>query len=499
MDQSGNLTMTGTVTAPTFSGALSGNATSATTATNVASPDGDRNPSTKLPTTNPRNVRFDFATSASIGGTGNYGGVMTYTPWDGTSASTGDSSYQLAFLNETGVNASGVPGLSLRNGINSTWNSWYRIITSGNIASQTVGNTTSISSATGSGYNWTGIQYFVSNRNTSSDSPPLQAYSNNGGGAIMSFHRGGYYAVNMGLDSDNVFRIGGWSAGANRLQLDMSGNLTLAASVNAPSGYVSSPNPWSTADSAYFPNGITTGGGTNWIYGGNTYIGNAPSNGAGHLFQSNGNQQSTGTVTAQEGIYGSTGGATNQGIQIRFQNYTSGYGRIRFYENDSNTQTIHCFSAGWQGGGLGTSNSAGGINISGTAGVTFGSWNSCDGYVATGGSAWFRGDVTAYSDARVKDDVQKIDKAIEKINSIRGVTFTRNDKNDGKRYTGVIAQEILSVLPEAVTEDEKGMYSVAYGNMAGLFIEGFKEQQKQIEKQQKQIEELKSIINGFTI
>jgi hypothetical protein len=79
------------------------------------------------------------------------------------------------------------------------------------------------------------------------------------------------------------------------------------------------------------------------------------------------------------------------------------------------------------------------------------------------------------------------------------VTFTRNDKNDGKRYTGVIAQEILSVLPEAVTEDEKGMYSVAYGNMAGLFIEGFKEQQKQIEKQQKQIEELKSIINGFTI
>jgi hypothetical protein len=424
---------------------------------------------------------------------------MTYTPWDGTSASTGDSSYQLAFLNETGVNASGVPGLSLRNGINSTWNSWYRIITSGNIASQTVGNTTSISSATGSGYNWTGIQYFVSNRNTSSDSPPLQAYLNNGGGAIMSFHRGGYYAVNMGLDSDNVFRIGGWSAGANRLQLDMSGNLTLAASVNAPSGYVSSPNPWSTADSAYFPNGITTGGGTNWIYGGNTYIGNAPSNGAGHLFQSNGNQQSTGTVTAQEGIYGSTGGATNQGIQIRFQNYTSGYGRIRFYENDSNTQTIHCFSAGWQGGGLGTSNSAGGINISGTAGVTFGSWNSCDGYVATGGSAWFRGDVTAYSDARVKDDVQKIDKAIEKINSIRGVTFTRNDKNDGKRYTGVIAQEILSVLPEAVTEDEKGMYSVAYGNMAGLFIEGFKEQQKQIEKQQKQIEELKSIINGFTI
>jgi hypothetical protein len=49
----------------------------------------------------------------------------------------------------------------------------------------------------------------------------------------MSFHRGGYYAVNMGLDSDNVFRIGGWSAGANRFQMDMSGNLTMAGNVTA--------------------------------------------------------------------------------------------------------------------------------------------------------------------------------------------------------------------------------------------------------------------------
>jgi hypothetical protein len=79
----------------------------------------------------------------------------------------------------------------------------------------------------------TGYIYFLSNRNTNTDSPPLQAFSNNGGGAIMSFHRGGYYAINMGLDSDNVFRIGGWSAGINRLQMDMSGNLTMAGNVTA--------------------------------------------------------------------------------------------------------------------------------------------------------------------------------------------------------------------------------------------------------------------------
>jgi hypothetical protein len=79
----------------------------------------------------------------------------------------------------------------------------------------------------------TGSWYFQSNANTgSSTGVPLQAYSSSGG-AIMAFHRAGVYAVNMGLDSDNVFRIGGWSAGANLLQMDMSGNLTMANNVTA--------------------------------------------------------------------------------------------------------------------------------------------------------------------------------------------------------------------------------------------------------------------------
>ncbi|HCC49238.1 MAG TPA: hypothetical protein DEQ38_14145 [Elusimicrobia bacterium] len=78
---------------------------------------------------------------------------------------------------------------------------------------------------------WTGINYFQSNLGTTLgalSNPPLQVYATGTNAAFMSFHRGGSYAVNMGLDSDNVFRIGGWSAAANRLQLDMSGNLTTA-------------------------------------------------------------------------------------------------------------------------------------------------------------------------------------------------------------------------------------------------------------------------------
>jgi hypothetical protein len=61
----------------------------------------------------------------------------------------------------------------------------------------------------------------------------MSIFSTGGNGAIMSFHRSGLYAVNIGLDSDNVIRIGGWSAAANRLQMDMSGNLTMAGNVTA--------------------------------------------------------------------------------------------------------------------------------------------------------------------------------------------------------------------------------------------------------------------------
>jgi hypothetical protein len=82
----------------------------------------------------------------------------------------------------------------------------------------------------------TGIIYFQTNRNGRSgntDSAALQAYSTGNNSAFMSFHKGGHYATNMGLDDDNVMRIGGWSAAANRWQLDMSGNGTYAGNVTA--------------------------------------------------------------------------------------------------------------------------------------------------------------------------------------------------------------------------------------------------------------------------
>lgn len=96
------------------------------------------------------------------------------------------------------------------------------------------------------------------------------------------------------------------------------------------------------------------------------------------------------------------------------------------------------------------------------------------------------GNVTAYSDARIKTNVQKIDNALEKVEKINGYTFDRTDIQIA-RQTGVIAQEILEVLPEAVGVNENGLYNVAYGNMVGLLIEAIKELNAKVEDLQNQL------------
>jgi len=55
----------------------------------------------------------------------------------------------------------------------------------------------------------------------------------------------------------------------------------------------------------------------------------------------------------------------------------------------------------------------------------------------------------------------------------------------------VIAQEVLKVLPEVVSQDENDKYSVSYGNITGVLIEAIKEQQKQIEYLKIQIKKSK--------
>ena len=99
------------------------------------------------------------------------------------------------------------------------------------------------------------------------------------------------------------------------------------------------------------------------------------------------------------------------------------------------------------------------------------------------------GDVTAFSDARVKENVETISNALDSVKQMRGVTY--NKIGEEKQSVGVIAQELEEVVPQLVHTDEEGMKSVAYGNITAVLIEALKEQQAQIE-------ELKARLDGLT-
>jgi hypothetical protein len=101
------------------------------------------------------------------------------------------------------------------------------------------------------------------------------------------------------------------------------------------------------------------------------------------------------------------------------------------------------------------------------------------------------GEVTAFSDARLKENIEVIADPLTKILSIRGVTFTRNDLEDKEtRHMGVIAQEVEQYFPEVVHTTSDGTKTVNYGAMAGAFIEAFKEQQSQIDELREMIKKL---------
>jgi hypothetical protein len=105
----------------------------------------------------------------------------------------------------------------------------------------------------------------------------------------------------------------------------------------------------------------------------------------------------------------------------------------------------------------------------------------------TGGSFYAASDVVAYasSDIRLKENMVKIDSALNKISQLNGYSFTWNDKQStyapGKKDLGVSAQEVENIFPEIVKDRENGTKGVMYDKLVPVLIEAIKEQQGQIE------------------
>jgi hypothetical protein len=94
-------------------------------------------------------------------------------------------------------------------------------------------------------------------------------------------------------------------------------------------------------------------------------------------------------------------------------------------------------------------------------------------------------DIVATSDARVKTDLVRIENALDKVEQLAGYTFKRTDlPEDHARMTGLIAQDVDKVLPEAVVEAD-GKLSVSYGSMMGLIVEAINELRAEVQELKK--------------
>jgi len=131
--------------------------------------------------------------------------------------------------------------------------------------------------------------------------------------------------------------------------------------------------------------------------------------------------------------------------------------------------------------------------------------NNADTYYGSGSGHYFRyngatrlsldssgnltavGNVGAYSDMALKEDIYEIENALDKVKKLRGVHFTK--KADKSKEIGVVANEVEKVVPELVdeVEDEKlgTIKTMKYANTVGLLIEAVKDLSKQIEELKK--------------
>ena len=105
--------------------------------------------------------------------------------------------------------------------------------------------------------------------------------------------------------------------------------------------------------------------------------------------------------------------------------------------------------------------------------------------IYVGGGITAGDDITAFysSDENLKDNVELIPNAVEKVKQIKGVSFDWNDKSKHSGHdVGVIAQDIEKVLPELVVTRENGFKAVKYDKLVALLIQVNKELIERIEK-----------------
>nr|WP_314187432.1 tail fiber domain-containing protein [uncultured Brevundimonas sp.] len=323
--------------------------------------------------------------------------------------------------------------------------------------------------------------------------PSLEVTANAQGAAMMAFHRPGAYATYFGLGTDNQFRYGGWSAGQASWRFWTEGNLDANGLMRR---YC---DGWNT----------TTDGNERFYFS---------TNGRSHYRSRDGHEfrNSNDAWIARldnGGTFETTNTISTLGNNMKIR---GGSPTIYFKDTDNRSAMVHVNgnrfyilrgagndSETWQTVGNGwpleidleSNNAYFGASIyvgendwfrvRGTSGVY---WENYGGGWTMTDTSWIRAyngkgiyspgqirgnTVVGESDIRLKENVQTITDATQKVEALTGVTF--DWKRTGSAGMGFIAQDFEQVLPALVTEDTDGMKGVEYGPVVALLVEALKE------------------------
>jgi hypothetical protein len=238
-------------------------------------------------------------------------------------------------------------------------------------------------------------------------------------------------------------------------------------------------------------NGLTIGRGSGNVEG-NTVVGQGAgqSNIGGYWNSFFGERAGNANTSG----YGNSFFGTQAGLLNQTGEYNTYIGHVAGYQIMGSNNTII-------GVAQGTAGLSGTIIIA--AGTTERIRVNSVGVMSVVGSATFTGDVTANtSDKRLKDNIRVIDNPLEKLSKINGVYFNWNDtakdlihKSDDIEEVGFLAQEVQSVLPHIVkpapfdidvltgeSKSGENYLTIQYEKIVPLLVEAIKELKKQVDE-----------------
>jgi hypothetical protein len=110
------------------------------------------------------------------------------------------------------------------------------------------------------------------------------------------------------------------------------------------------------------------------------------------------------------------------------------------------------------------------------------------------------GTIEQCSDARFKSNIQPLDNALAKISQLCGIRFDwrcddfpEHEFSEDKQV-GFIAQELVKILPEAVSQNKEGYYSVDYGKVTPLLVEAVKELKTENDELRARLAKIESLL-----